>query len=185
VGGVVLRLHPDLQKEPTPKKNVFTRLKEAATHAQEGVQIQGMGNLMVRLSKCCAPVPGEQIIGVITRGRGLSVHRVDCPNVFEDRVPAERRMPVSWDVPDARAFVVRLLVYGEDRKGMLADLANAVTEAGTNIVNADIRAMDGDARGVFLVEVNNLNHLNNVMKAMKRVKGVRAVERAQMTGGEE
>jgi guanosine-3',5'-bis(diphosphate) 3'-pyrophosphohydrolase len=185
VGGVVLRLYPELHKEPPPKKSVFTRLKEATAQAPGGVRVQGMGNMMVRLAKCCQPVPGEQILGVVTRGRGLSVHRVDCPNVFEDRLPAERRMEVSWDVPDARAFVVKLLVFGEDRKGMLADLANAVTEAGTNIVNADIRAVDGDARGVFLVEVNNLNHLNSVMKAMKRVKGVRAVERAHTGGSDE
>jgi len=181
---VVQRLHPDLRDEPTPRKSPFTRLKEMAQRSPEGIQIQGMGNLMIRLAKCCQPVPGEQIVGMVTRGRGLSVHRVDCPNVFEDRVPAERRVELSWDVPDTRAFVVKLLVFGDDRKGMLADLAQAVAEAGTNIVNADIRAVDGDARGTFLVEVNNLSHLQHVIKAMGRVKGVRAVERA-MIGGEE
>jgi GTP pyrophosphokinase len=184
VVSVVQRLHPDLREEPTPRKSPFTRLKEMAQRSPEGIQIQGMGNLMIRLAKCCQPVPGEQIVGMVTRGRGLSVHRVDCPNVFEDRVPAERRVELSWDVPDTRAFVVKLLVFGDDRKGMLADLAQAVAEAGTNIVNADIRAVDGDARGTFLVEVNNLSHLQHVIKAMGRVKGVRAVERST-TGGEE
>jgi GTP diphosphokinase / guanosine-3',5'-bis(diphosphate) 3'-diphosphatase len=184
VMSVVQRLHPDLREEPTPRKSPFTRLKEMAQRSPEGIQIQGMGNLMIRLAKCCQPVPGEQIVGMVTRGRGLSVHRVDCPNVFEDRVPAERRVELSWDVPDTRAFVVKLLVFGDDRKGMLADLAQAVAEAGTNIVNADIRAVDGDARGTFLVEVNNLSHLQHVIKAMGRVKGVRAVERS-MSGGEE
>ena len=130
-------------------------------------------------------MPGDQITGVVTRGRGVSVHRVDCPNVFEDRVPAERRVDLSWDVPDARAFVVKLLVFGDDRPGMLADLANALTAAGTNIVNAGMRALDGDARGTFLVEVNNLNHLNKVRAAMKKVKGVRAVERADFSGDQE
>ena len=184
VMSVVQRLHPELREEPTPRKSPFTRLKEMAQRSPEGIQIQGMGNLMIRLAKCCQPVPGEQIVGMVTRGRGLSVHRVDCPNVFEDRVPAERRVELSWDVPDTRAFVVKLLVFGDDRKGMLADLAQAVAEAGTNIVNADIRAVDGDARGTFLVEVNNLSHLQHVIKAMGRVKGVRAVERS-MSGGEE
>jgi len=184
VVNVVQRLHPDLRDDPTPRKSTFTRLKEMAQRSPEGIQIQGVGNLMIRLAKCCQPVPGEQIIGMVTRGRGLSVHRVDCPNVFEDRVPAERRVELSWDVPDIRAFVVKLLVFGDDRKGMLADLAQAVAEAGTNIVNADIRAVDGDARGTFLVEVNNLSHLQHVIKAMGKVKGVRAVERS-MTGGDE
>jgi len=181
---VAQRLHPELREEPTPRKSPFMRLKEMAQRSPEGIQIQGMGNLMIRLAKCCQPVPGEQIVGMVTRGRGLTVHRVDCPNVFEDRVPAERRVELSWDVPDTRAFVVKLLVFGDDRKGMLADLAQAVAEAGTNIVNADIRAVDGDARGTFLVEVNNLSHLQHVIKAMGRVKGVRAVERS-LTGGEE
>ena len=181
---VVQRLYPDLRQEPTPRKSPFTRLKEMAHKTPEGIQIQGVGNLMIRLAKCCQPVPGEQIVGMVTRGRGLTVHRVDCPNVFEDRVPAERRVELSWDVPDTRAFVVKIVVFGDDRKGMLADLAQAVAEAGTNIVNADIRAVDGDARGTFLVEVNNLSHLQHVIKAMQRVKGVRAVERA-MVGGEE
>jgi GTP pyrophosphokinase len=181
VVGVVQRLYPEVREEPPARKSAFTRLKEIAQKSPEGIRVQGVGNLMIHLARCCQPVPGEQIVGVVTRGRGISVHRVDCPNVFEDRVPAERRVDLSWDVPDTRAFVVKLLVFGDDRKGMLADLANAVTDAGTNIVNADIRAVDGDARGTFLVEVNNLSHLQKVTAAMKRVKGVRAVERA--TGG--
>jgi GTP pyrophosphokinase len=179
---VLPRLYPDLQKETKPKKSAITRLKEIAHKAPGGIRVQGVGNLMVRLAKCCQPVPGDQITGVITRGRGVSVHRVDCPNVIDDRLPAERRVELSWDVPDTRAFVVKLLVYGEDRQGMLADLANAVSAAGTNIVNAGMRAVDGDARGTFLVEVNNLNHLNKVAASMKKVKGVRAVERGDFGG---
>ena len=181
VTSVVMRLYPDLQKEPSRKKSAFTRLKELAQKTPEGIRVQGVGNLMVRLAKCCQPVPGEQITGTVTRGRGVTVHRVDCPNVFEDRVPPERRVELSWDVPEARAFVVKLLVFGEDRQGMLADLANAVSAAGTNIVNAGMRGVDGDARGTFLVEVNNLSHLTKVIGAIKKVKGVRAVERAKMT----
>jgi GTP pyrophosphokinase len=182
--GVVQRLYPDLQKE-SRKKSPFTRFRELAHRSPEGIRVEGMGNLMVRLSKCCQPVPGDQITGVVTRGRGVSVHRMDCPNVFEDRVPAERRVDLSWDVPDSRAFVVKLLLFGEDRKGMLADIANAVSDAGTNIVNAGMRAVDGDARGTFLVEVNNLNHLTKVISAMKKVEGVRAVERAELSREDE
>jgi len=184
VVSVTQRLHPEVREALPAKKTPFTRLKEIGQRSPEGIRIQGMGNLMIRLARCCQPVPGEQIVGMVTRGRGLSVHRVDCPNVFEDRLPAERRVELSWDVPDTRAFVVKLLVFGDDRKGMLADLALAVTEAGSNIVNADIRAVDGDARGTFLVEVNNLSHLQKVLATMKKVKGVRAVERTT-EGGEE
>jgi GTP pyrophosphokinase len=112
------------------------------------------------------------------------VHRVDCPNAFEDKVGAERRVDVAWDVPDARAFVVKLMVYGSDHRGMLADVANAISDTGTNIRDAGMRAVDGDARGTFVIEVNNLSHLNSVIKAVNRVKGVRYVERSQVSGGE-
>jgi GTP pyrophosphokinase len=76
-----------------------------------------------------------------------------------------------------------VLVYGEDRPGLLADVANALSAEGSNILNAGMRAVDGDARGTFLVEVNNLNHLNRVLRAITRIKGVRAAERVQ-SGGE-
>ena len=179
---VVLRLHPDLQKEPPKKRTPFTRLREIAQKSP--VRIQAVDNLMVRMAKCCQPVPGEQIVGVVTRGRGLSIHRVDCPNGFEDRVGADRLVDVTWDVPDARAFVVKLLIYGTDNKGMLANVANAISDTGTNIRDAGMRAVDGDARGEFVVEVNNLSHLNRVIKAIRRVKGVRDVERTQISGSE-
>jgi len=185
VQNVLTRLHPDLAAERTKRKSPFTRLKELAQRPPEGIRVEGVGNLMVRLSRCCQPVPGDQITGVVTRGRGVSVHRVDCPNVFEDRVPTERRVELSWDVPDTRAFVVKLLVFGDDRQGMLADLANAVSDAGTNIVNAGMKAVDDDARGTFLVEVKNLNHLTKTIAAMKKVKGVRAVGRAEFSKEDE
>ena len=177
---LVQRLHPDLVKEKSHRTLSFTRLRELSRRSAGGIRIQGVDNLMVRLAKCCQPVPGERIVGVVTRGRGLSVHRADCPNAQPDRVEPERRVELSWDVQDARSFVVKLLVFGDDRRGMLADVANAISDTGTNIRNAGVQSVDGDARGVFLVEVTNLNHLKRVVAAVKKVKGVRAVERAQL-----
>ena len=182
---VLQRLHPDLIQEKTKKPSPFTRLRELSRRSSGGIRVQGVDNLMVRLAKCCQPVPGERIAGVVTRGRGVSVHRADCPNAQEGRVEAERRVDLSWDVQDTRAFVVKLVIYGDDRQGMLGDLANAITGTGTNIRNAGVRAMDGDARGTFLVEVNNLSHLKRVITAVRNVKGVRAVERTQVSGEDE
>ncbi len=184
---VVQRLHPELLEEKErgkTRKSPFTRLRELSRKTSGGIRIQGVDNLMVRLAKCCQPVPGERIVGVVTRGRGLTVHRVDCPNSLGGQVEPERRVDLSWDVQDARAFIVKLLIFGDDRQGMLADLANAITATGTNIRNAGVTSVDGDARGTFLVEVNNLNHLTKVLSAIKRVRGVRAVERKQFLGEE-
>ncbi len=187
VNQVVSRLHPEMAEERqqrSRKRSPFTRLRDLSRKTSGGIRIQGVDNLMVRLAKCCQPVPGERIVGVITRGRGVTVHRVDCPNSLEAQVGPERRVDLSWDVQDARAFIVKLLVFGDDRQGMLADLANAITATGTNIKNAGMQSVDGDARGTFLVEVNNLNHLQKVITAIKKVRGVREVERKQFLGEE-
>jgi GTP pyrophosphokinase len=137
---------------------------------------------MLRFSKCCQPIPGDQIVGVITRGRGMSVHRMDCPNAFEEVVGPERRVDLSWDVPEDQEFVVKLVVTGDDRQGMLADIANAITSTGTNVIEAGMRGFEGAAQGTFLVEIRNLNQLNKVMSTIRKIKGVSDVERAAMAG---
>ena len=123
-------------------------------------------------------------MGVVTRGRGISAHKVDCPNAFEEAVGAERRVDLKWDVPDDQAFMVKLVITGDDRQGMLADLANAITNTGTNIKDAGMRATDGQAEGTFLVEVKNLKHLERVLGIIRKVKGVIDVERAHLATDE-
>ncbi len=164
------------------------RLKEASLDAidaitrrpRRGVRIQGVDNLMVTYAKCCQPVPGDPVVGIVTRGRGITVHRTDCPNTFEDRVAPERRLLVDWDAAPEDSFVVKLSVYGEDRKSLLADIANAISVTNTNIRTAGIKASDQRARGAFVVEVRNLKHLREVIKAVEKVEGVDAVEREQV-----
>jgi GTP pyrophosphokinase len=148
----------------------------------QGVRIQGVDNLMVAFAKCCQPVPGDSVVGIVTRGRGVTVHRTDCPNTFEDRVAPERRLLVDWDAAPEDSFVVKLSVYGEDRKSLLADIANAISETNTNIRTAGIKSSDRKARGAFVVEVRNLGHLRQVIKAVEKVDGVEAVEREQVFG---
>ena len=140
---------------------------------------------MIVFARCCQPVPGDQVIGVVTRGRGLSVHRIDCPNAFEEKVGKDRRMELNWDVTEEKAFVVKLIIHGDDRQSFLADVANAVSQTQTNIKNADIKSVDGEALGIFLVEVKNLAHLQRVIKAIKHIRGVMSVERHQVLGDED
>lgn len=166
------------------------RLKEASLEVARaltrrpgrGVRIQGLDNLMVTFAKCCQPVPGDPVVGIVTRGRGVTVHRTDCPNTFEDRVAAERRLLVDWDAAPEDSFVVKLSVYGEDRKSLLADIANAISATNTNIRTAGIKANDRKARGAFVIEVRNLSHLRQVIRAVEQVDGVEAVEREQVFG---
>jgi GTP diphosphokinase / guanosine-3',5'-bis(diphosphate) 3'-diphosphatase len=138
--------------------------------------------LMVNYAKCCQPVPGDPVVGIVTRGRGVTVHRTDCPNTFEDRAAPERRLLVEWDTTVDDSFVVKLSIYGVDRKSLLADIAKAISTTNTNIRTAGIKARDRNAQGAFVVEVRDLNHLRSVMRAVEKVDGVEAVEREQIFG---
>lgn len=142
-----------------------------------GIRFETMDNLMFRVARCCSPIPGEAVIGVITRGRGISVHRYDCPNAFEERVGPDRRVEIHWDVDGAPSFLARVVVYGMERQGLLADLANAISGTKTNIRHGNIESFGSEARGVFLVEVQNVKHLQRVMQAVRKVRGVLEVVR--------
>ena len=144
-----------------------------------GVRIQGIDNVMVSYARCCQPVPGDPVVGIVTVGRGVSVHRQDCPNTFGDRVAAERRVAIEWDAKPAETFPVRLVVHGHDRPSLLADLAKAIAATGVNIRTAGMQSEARTVRGVFVVEVPNLAKLHEVMAAMRRLAGVNRVERRQ------
>jgi GTP pyrophosphokinase len=144
-----------------------------------GVRIQGIDNVMLSFARCCQPVPGDRVVGVITMGRGVSVHRQDCPNTFGNRIPAERKVSVEWDTAIGETFPVRLVVYGADRTSLLADIAKAIAATQVNIRSAGMASEDRTARGVFVIEVPHLAKLHDVMNAIRRVSGVSRVERRQ------
>jgi GTP pyrophosphokinase len=144
-----------------------------------GVRIQGLDNVMLSFARCCQPVPGDRVVGIVTLGRGVSVHRVDCPNTFGDRVPPERKVAVEWDAGIAETFPVRLVVYGNDRPALLADIAKTIAATQVNIRTAGMASEDRTARGVFVVEVAHLAKLQQIMAAVRKVKGVTRVERRQ------
>jgi len=144
-----------------------------------GVRIHGIDNVMLSFARCCQPVPGDRVIGIVTVGRGVSVHRQDCPNTFAGRVAPERKVTVEWDSAIGETFPVRLLVYGNDRTSLLADIAKAIAAVQVNIRSAGIASEDRTARGVFVVEVPHLAKLHEVITAIRRVAGVTRVERRQ------
>jgi len=170
---VVGKLIPKEEKTIPTGEDFSSRAGERST----GIRIQGLSNLMIRFARCCQPVPGESITGLVTRGRGISVHSSDCPNVLSDKIPPETRLEVEWDVEVGEQFVVGIRVYGEDRPNLLADIAQSISETRTNIKMADIGADQHAAAGIFQVEVRDLKHLADVMKAINKVKGVTRVER--------
>ena len=180
---VMRALWPETVEEPPKPPSAFERLvsRVRGEQATAPLRVQGMSNLMVRYSQCCQPVPGDKVIGYVTRGRGVSVHRIDCPNILQLREHPERRVEIDWDGDGADRFFVRLGMEGSDRRGLFADIASAISATNTNIKSADINADQHGMRGDFVVEVENLAHLNRVLTAVKKVKGVVRVERREQT----
>jgi GTP pyrophosphokinase len=181
---IVRRLTPDSDKEgPLERfKNASAEVIRNLTRQKgHGVRLHGLDNVMLHFARCCQPVPGDRVVGIVTQGRGVSVHQAECPNTFADRVPSERRVDVEWDTQPDEVFPVRLLVYGSDRPGMLADITKVIAALKVNIRSAGMASEDKTARGVFLVEVANLRKLTETTQAVQRVKGVSRVERQQAT----
>jgi GTP diphosphokinase / guanosine-3',5'-bis(diphosphate) 3'-diphosphatase len=178
---VMKELFPDHDSGKAPERapSTLQRLGAVLTRSDRGVRIQGMDNLMVRYSQCCQPVPGDKVVGYITRGRGVSIHRVDCPNILNLSQDGERRVEIEWSAEQGERFFVRLQMHGTDRRGLLSDVARAISDTGTDIQHADMKASDGGMDAQFVVEVRDLAHLNRVVKAVKKVKGVLGVERRE------
>ena len=177
IGQVVKALYPELGSDEIlePKATVFGRVIDRIRLGR-GIKIQGVDGLMVRYAQCCQPVPGDSVVGYVTQGRGISIHRSDCPNLLT-LAAEERRVDIDWQETAGESFAVRLAVSGEDRRGLYADIMEAVSQTGTNIRGADLHTKDGSVFGTIFVEVDNLPHLGKVMKAVRKVKGVTDIER--------
>ncbi|MGE5759627.1 MAG: RelA/SpoT family protein [Gemmatimonadota bacterium] len=177
--GLVMRaLYPDLPPEDlqAPKPTAFGRVIQRLRLGR-GIRIQGVDGLMVRYAQCCQPVPGDPVVGYVTQGRGISIHRGDCPNLLPLSAEAERRVEIDWQESEGETFVVRLVIAGEDRRGLYADICEAVSQTGTNIRHAELSSRDSAVYGHLLVEVENHTHLNKVLRAVRRVKGVTEIAR--------
>ncbi len=189
IGQVLRTLYPDVEgppDAPPAKASAFERLVKRMRGAPKGVRIQGVDGLMVRYSQCCQPVPGDQVVGYVTRGRGVSIHRADCPNVLSLSSEPERRLDIDWQEVQGQIFLVRLALEGDDRRGLYADVAEAVTSTGTNIKSVDLHTGDGGGvSGSLLVEVENLAHLQKVIRTVRKVKGITDIARRERNAGEE
>lgn len=181
LGQVMKTLFPELPGEALAEKppTIFGRVIDRFRLGR-GIRIQGVDGLMVRYAQCCQPVPGDPVVGYVTQGRGISIHRADCPNLLT-LAAQDRRVEIDWQEQSGETYAVRLAVSGEDRRGLYADIMQAISGSGTNIKGADLQTSDGTAFGTVYVEVDNLTHLAKVLKAIRKVKGVSSVERREAT----
>ena len=165
---------------PGPLRQALNRLLPSS--GQGPMAVSGPGDLLTVLAKCCRPVPGDEIVGYITRGRGISVHSVDCPNVRNLLYNPEREIEVTWAKEDGGLYPVSFLIETEDRRGMLARLTEAIAKLDTNIrqIEADTeRPGRGDIEVV--VEVRNRAHVDRIRHALRALPGVLEVNR-RMSG---
>jgi GTP pyrophosphokinase len=166
------RLFPQLVERKRPSRS------EKAHQRPQGVRVQGLGHMMFRFGHCCQPVPGDPIVGFITRGRGITIHHRDCASLAPKSGDEDRQVEVEWDVKPDQAFVVQLNLHVEDRRNLLTDLSNAVAEAGADIRGADLANTRGGTASMA-VEVADLDQLTAVLTRLKQVKGVVSIERAR------
>ena len=177
---VLARLAPQGSlKEKPPETTIASVVKRVLGGGEDKIKVRGFDDLLVFRAKCCNPIRGEQIVGYITRGKGVSVHSVSCRNVVNLLFDPERRIDVEWDKgTDSAPYTVKLSIQVEDRKGILADISTKIADINTNIKNVEATS-NGDNRGRIrmTVEISDMKHLQKVVKSLKAVDGVLDVAR--------
>ncbi|GII80840.1 GTP pyrophosphokinase [Sphaerisporangium rufum] len=169
----------DAAEEDIAEVAVPTRLRgRPRTGTNAGVIVAGDTDVWVRLSRCCTPVPGDEIIGFVTRGHGVSVHRSTCPNVEQLRAEPDRLVEVSWSPADDSVFLVAIQVEALDRPRLLSDVTRTLSDQHVNILSASVAtARDRTAISKFTFEMGDPKHLGHVLKAVRNIQGVYDVYR--------
>lgn len=170
-------LPPDQQKprELAPVAGLERGAKREGEGPSDAIEIKGMGDVLIRFAKCCNPLAGDRVVGFITRGRGVAIHRVNCRNALS--LDPERKLEVQWDLKEKGYGQAKIGVVCVDRVGLLADLSSKITSLAANIARAQIRTVQDRAVNTFEVEVDSLAHLQQIMRSLEKVEGVIKVER--------
>ena len=151
--------------------------------SKSGIVVKGISDLSVRFSKCCSPVPGDEIVGFVTRGRGISIHRTDCINIISlpefDRV---RLIDAEWQLPDNQVkekYVAEIKIYANDRNGLLADVSRTLTEKNINILAINTKTnKQGIATMLMSFEISGKEELKNIVEKIRTIDGIIDIERA-------
>jgi len=173
---VLGKIIPEVEK-PGKLQQIISNIKNGKDNA---IRVQGVDGMVVRFAKCCNPIPGDIIFGFITRGRGLTIHAADCPNIHT--YDEQRKIDVTWEPNKNYTYPVKLKIIGDDRKGLLSDISSTMASNKVNIVGAHAMTnQDKTASGIYEVEVGNMSKLQKVIKSIQKIKGVKSVERIRGT----
>ncbi len=183
---------PEAEIEPRPGEGeggsgtagMSDQVRKVHLTGSDSLEVEGQNDLLVYRARCCNPIRGEEIVGYVTRGKGVAVHARSCPNVQNLLYESDRRINVEWSRAGsdaaAQRYPVKMTVYCDDRPGMLKELTAVISDENSNIRNVEIsRDETGEAIIGFLVEAEDLRHVNRMVLGLRRVNGVRAVQRSQ------
>ena len=179
----LVELYKKEQKLNTTKdlSELLAELKPRRSKAKNshGILVKGEEGIMVKLARCCNPIPGDPVIGYITRGSGISVHRRDCPNVLSNNPEEQSRLiEVSWDIATDAVYKVNIVISADNRPGMMSDIMQVTSEAKLNINALNCRTDRNKVASITMgLDISNLEQLDNIMNKIKRMKGVYSVER--------
>ena len=162
--------------EVDPGESLTERFINRARGQAKGVTVDGVANALLIFAKCCSPIPGDEIVGYITRGRGVTIHRNTCKNLpcmeGEDRF-----IFVEWNVKPQSSFIVRLKILLEDRKQLLKDITECISALNINIVSIDMKASDGIATCIIVLEVRDTRQLDRLSTRIQKISNFISTER--------
>jgi GTP pyrophosphokinase len=177
---VISRYLPEEKMEPKAwgKANLAQAVRRVLRSVDK-IKVKGVDDLLVYRAKCCSPIPGEKITGYITRGKGVSVHSVNCPNLLNLMYDPERRIEVEWERDAETQYQVTISVNVEDRQGILADITSVIAGSHTDIRNVEAKTFEGKKGAIDVtLAINDLKHLERVTRSLRSVDGVLDVARS-------
>lgn len=156
-----------------PEKDLI-KIRKVVKKNNIGISVEGTSNVLIRLSQCCQPIPGDEVIGFITRGRGIAVHKKNCPSLRRMRIEKERFIDIRWEEDYNNAtYPVKIKVLGDDRPNLLKDIAEEISICKSNIIKVEAQVINGNqAEFKMILEVKNTSHLAEIMKHLKKIKNI-------------
>jgi len=188
---ILAKLSPGLSDEPPAEEptktpgTISTVIRRVFGQSADSgaIKVRGYNDLMVYRARCCNPIRGEAIVGYVTRGKGVAVHAVSCPNVNNLMYEADRRIAVEWAKPammkrsDKSTYPVKLTVFCDDRPAMLKQLTAVISDDNTNIRNIEAKTADSQATIDMVIDIEDVKHLERVMTGLRKIPGIRDVQR--------
>ncbi|MFA7572312.1 MAG: bifunctional (p)ppGpp synthetase/guanosine-3',5'-bis(diphosphate) 3'-pyrophosphohydrolase, partial [Lutispora sp.] len=170
----------EIKEEEQLEKQIAKSTQNEKKRINTGIKVRGVENILVRFSKCCNPVPGDEILGYITKGRGVSIHRTDCPNAGDLQSEPDRLIEVEWNTQSMVSYNADVQVKANDRQGLLAEVTSIINENKINIISFYSRTSKDKVANInFILEINDVEQLNKLIRKFRRIEGVIDVFRAK------